>query len=766
MHYYDNGTALKIKRDNWKQLILFFKKNEIPYDNGELDRIMECTSGAIVPYINWLYSYLTDRKLQEAPTRDYSYLTTDEGPYNRASPSRFPRLGTGRASEPGTKAGSVAESKMDETGIPDNLTHADMFSVTSEGGSPTAHGPRGATSPKILRGPTRTVGAEEKEARIKVNKVQVKTIEKSISQLRAAKDPSKASLGFKGNSSRPGTPHMSSVESLLSGGKKDITPVSEILSQVINDVLEEHGAMDIFGSSKDAVTSFITSIKLSYVEGVESNLSQELSLKVFQGITSSIPQLVSVMLKSDKQFWSFLSIFTPLMVDAPEDSPSFTQVTDLIMQVGDACIELHADVTFQRLKNMGIIKFIKMLKRLPNKRHAILRTLYAFTPSDNASHVSLIRILKDEIDDLGVFIHCLTMCIFMEPELTTQLLDLYVYYCIIGLGMPSPNLRAGCLTMISVIVTVDVNLVVEPNGEILAHLKSLVSDTWWEIHAQLLVVSAAVLSELPVGSSLAVPIYEIVEECLTPASSVNIKNLGLSYLAKTVSTHPRLADCLSRVLMSMNADTQRLILEPQEAPISLPIVGSSGAKYYLAHLPSEWNGVVIAQALAGEIKAAVLENLEVEHLNVLLACMSPSLANVSAFTDDNQENWYSVFSDLQNYIYVALCDPTCTDLSANILRTLIFESNFGLEILDNKRLIGCLQLLFPSNATAGNNHCQEVFGAFYEDLFHMSLENDAFAEVVPRLILDFGAKFSDRVDMFPVLSNLVSMVESSTSGGK
>jgi hypothetical protein len=158
--------------------------------------------------------------------------------------------------------------------------------------------------------------------------------------------------------------------------------------------------------------------------------------------------------------------------------------------------------------------------------------------------------------------------------------------------------------MLHVVANVNVNLIVSPGSEILNHLNSLVSDSWWEVQAQLLIVSASILSVLPSGSSLANPIYSIISQVLNKESNVIIKKIGLSYLAKVVGVHSELSSVFVRSLLSLDKNSQiSLIMGNFSSNLRLlSLRGHNGAKYYLNLLASEWDGVKVFVALGLEFR--------------------------------------------------------------------------------------------------------------------------------------------------------------------
>ena len=59
MHSFDNGIALRIKKDNWAQLLKFFRKAGIQdvISQAEVNRVIHCEDGAVVKFVNRMYAY-------------------------------------------------------------------------------------------------------------------------------------------------------------------------------------------------------------------------------------------------------------------------------------------------------------------------------------------------------------------------------------------------------------------------------------------------------------------------------------------------------------------------------------------------------------------------------------------------------------------------------------------------------------------------------------------------------------------------------------
>ena len=86
--------------------------------------------------------------------------------------------------------------------------------------------------------------------------------------------------------------------------------------------------------------------------------------------------------------------------------------------------------------------------------------------------------------------HCLTILAGEETRLDDLLLDLYLYYGSIGLGMASPKLRAGTVAMLATLFPVAENMITPMFGQLVSLAGS---DKWWEMHAHLLTLCGALL---------------------------------------------------------------------------------------------------------------------------------------------------------------------------------------------------------------------------------------------------------------------------------
>lgn len=68
MHSFDNSHNTERKKNNWNQLELFFKKNEVPFTAEQYGRILQDNDwDQLFNFVSSIYMFLTQRKVQNPP---------------------------------------------------------------------------------------------------------------------------------------------------------------------------------------------------------------------------------------------------------------------------------------------------------------------------------------------------------------------------------------------------------------------------------------------------------------------------------------------------------------------------------------------------------------------------------------------------------------------------------------------------------------------------------------------------------------------------
>lgn len=373
-------------------------------------------------------------------------------------------------------------------------------------------------------------------------------------------------------------------------------------------------------------------------------------------------------------------------------------------------------------------KFTPILSRYANKRAPLLRIFYAFLPNTVLAHIQAIKHLREALaNDIPLFVHMLTILIGMENELDDTLVDLYHYYCCIGLETPCEKLRAACLSMLIPFLNYDVNLVLD----LLPRLTQLSSrHAWWEVKAQLLIVASAFLRTAPTHRAQSeddagdIPeeptrdFTEQIELCLTiierefhPEASLNLRRVGLSYLARNLEQYQELVPLYVDVLLSLPGSVRRAMLFAPDTEATteeeedeheentktstgiehqLPVHGASGATYQLLPLVANWDSVAIAKQVFYEHKNQSSANTDV--LLVMLKCFEQLLHSGQTL------NVRMLYDQMKGYIVLGFGSPGTCEISANIVKVALAALDGSeTDVFQHVALVETLQRLVTRN---------------------------------------------------------------------
>lgn len=184
MHSFDNGIALRIKKDNWSQLLKLFHKVGVQdvVTPAEVNLIIHCEDGAVIKFVNRMYESLTQRTLKKVSRR---LLPAKPRAFARETSSTAIRVCLRGAmlaetSDEATQACRLAErvglheqELQEERSLEPDRFH---FSRALNGGSSNASG-------GPMRASARIVDAEAAVApKVTVKAIQVRQVDRTITR--------------------------------------------------------------------------------------------------------------------------------------------------------------------------------------------------------------------------------------------------------------------------------------------------------------------------------------------------------------------------------------------------------------------------------------------------------------------------------------------------------------------------------------------------------------------------------------------------------
>ena len=695
MHGYDNGTAIRVKKDNWGQLLKFFKKEGLNIiEPQEVTAIIHCEDGAVATFIKRVYKTLTQRDVQEVVKRP---AREPPPPYMRKTGSKVikDKLRSGALTEHGDLKGmeeaaraglSVHESELQK----EKSLDPERFSSISIAGS---------RAPQA----SRTMGEFEMEVpQVTVKEISVKQVDKNIAHLRASRDAAAVGQGM-----------YIQQQSITSTSGGDVMPQSSL-----NNTGDSHvSAGSYSGQGANAIlTACVSEAGFASLSAFAGGLADGSvgdgpeALQAFESIRDQNVEIAAACANGSKDFRGVSNFFVGLLENLVENSNGFKAAVETFESIGNALAVTIPESAPDMFFDVTLPSIVGILKQQSMKRSSVLRCFYAFMLSDPSDHLAAIKKLQEALDgDIPTFVHSLASLVYTELEFNDDLLDFYLYYCNIGLGQNSPSLRSGSVAMLASVLGKGG---IEEIHQFLPALKSLAeSDTWWETRAQLLVVCSTALSysedEVVVASVL-----EIVHLVFKATAHNNIKRIGVAYLAPVlVGKNCDLTSIFVDVLLTLRDNDRSTLLSLQKLGSSTEMTrtidlggGVGGTRYQLQSIVGDFSGIDVASALIGRIEDGG-KKFGYKHAQILLSCVCGA-----EFID---EEWKGIFDGVVGMIFDSLNDEDVGYLGAQII-VAFCEKNTDImkSVIDGDWINRSLALLYNGEGDGeleGGELCKEIF---------------------------------------------------------
>jgi len=703
MHSFENGNKSTCRRDNWEQLFRFFKKREIPISKIDFEPCMDYTVGAAAAIMVKIYSILTKRNVAVFQTQELPA----EDPESMAAATAIKKANQ----EEAEKAAHVVEQTP-------NLMEEFPDSPAEGSGQDAAYRIFQATRGHRPTG--RVAVAKNVEERadavpLEIAEVSQRKLAKNVGQLRVqqqqqAQQKGKPTTSMSGRKSSAGTEGGPPTPSL--GYVGAAKPVADVMRPIVTQVLQENDqVMKSLDPRKDVV--------LSFMELCKSLVPEEMSVRVFDSLSNQASLLVDTVMKAPAEFWRVWTLFCPALVEFSESSPVFESIVYLFKRLGVLMQEIDPVLTQQLMVDVGLQSLAPLLNDCAGKREPLCELVYTYAQPAVLSHLGVLKSLKEAIEQLPVYIACLSYFVSLELQmglLDEHLLEHYMYYALVALQSPHPKIRVAGL---SILVTITGSSEEHPQNvlTLLSSFTELVHDSWWEVQAQLLLLTSQLLSYVAASHGGQIPkdLDKETDDCIeslllivnqifgAPGTSKIVLQVGLSSLVKDLSLYPSLLPGYVNVLLRQPPGLrQRLLEAPKVAEDGTPtsprrlayVMGTSSRLYEECSICTHWPALEVARTLAETVnsgEAGQLANFEPEHLEVLTACLpTPDI--------DLGPDWLDVFDKIKLYIFIALVDPVLHSGATDVVRRFwqARPQSFALKALkaSEKTLLQTLRILY------------------------------------------------------------------------
>jgi hypothetical protein len=478
--------------------------------------------------------------------------------------------------------------------------------------------------------------------------------------------------------------------------------------------------------------------------------------EVFQEIGSSAVLIADSCTYTPKQFWKVADLFAYAISTAPSTCKAFSSIIESFETIGKWIVRKDPKSSIALFFDFAMLKLSGVLTSNPMKRKGVLRVMYGFSPVEISSHLTCIKRLQTIVTNIPDFIFCLAVIVSLETEIDPTLLELFMYYAMIGLSSPSPKLRAASLYMLAMLLP----LPITGTADITLNLLPLLTrcsqeENWWESQGHMLSLCGALFTTFSQGgpstesrdSEILNGVLNIVRNLLSPKFTRTIKMIGVSKLAAAVKlpNESKVYDDLSIIFLTVlcsleKADRSFLLSISHFTPYSLPT--SCGIPFIVEPVALKWSPIAVARVIKSRILDSSNDRMEPAQLHILAGAVATAYRRKRASSLENDQFWIELFTSLKDAIYDSICDPECCEYAAEILKTYVCHSPLsGTAVRDSKFLVR-LRILYPTDGS-GSKFCQKMIESMLKEIYSADAANERIVlEVLDQFARTYAAQFS------------------------
>jgi len=319
--------------------------------------------------------------------------------------------------------------------------------------------------------------------------------------------------------------------------------------------------------------------------------------------------------------------------------------------------------------------------------------VYEFIGESATNHIEFIKHLLNGLKDSNLFIECLSLLLVLETQFTGHLLDLYAYYCIMGLGSASPSLCAISVRMAGTIVLYQPPLV----ANMLPILRKLANTSSFALKKELLILGGSLLRHLPDKKA---EVTDVVWAILSRPCAPNLQLIGLANVT------PHLVGKSVQLILQIAPKVREKLLSTQTQVVDV------GERYNLPSLHRYWDPLAVVDAIAKMISANNQEALTAAQMHVLAAAVNG--AGDDAILE-KEDHWWAALGTIIQYVFTSLADESLCDNAILLVEVLLFGTSTKLrnQVMEEKDFLLSMMLLFREDSdddpdSDASPYCQDA----------------------------------------------------------
>jgi hypothetical protein len=345
----------------------------------------------------------------------------------------------------------------------------------------------------------------------------------------------------------------------------------------------------------------------------------------------------------------------------------------------------------------------------------IAELIYEHTKHDLSLRIKIVQDLKLYLKDEDTLYSMLSYLVAQEESFNEEWFDVFLYYALIGISKPRPNIRAYSLKILNTISKFNAEGILDVTQKV----KGLSTSNHWEVKAQCMLFAINILRYLRAYSYLLKSSKEeggggenkdsqaannrvgigaanlnidrnyakqlisqnldIMNNTFGPLAPKAVQKLGIFETQDILNDFKSLYRPYVETFVIIDPDIKNIILgvddQVKDEAIYLEL-GNSAENYRVKNNSELLDRVSIARALADYLIENEFEVMEEVHIELL------SFSIDQGMDSKNHQSWLMIFSKLKEYLFIAICDKDLNSQAIDILHCFFTTEQLKFQIYE------------------------------------------------------------------------------------
>jgi hypothetical protein len=238
----------------------------------------------------------------------------------------------------------------------------------------------------------------------------------------------------------------------------------------------------------------------------------------------------------------------------------------------------------------------------------------------------------------------------------------------------------------------------------------------------------------------------ILSKIFVPNQSKTLLQVGLVGIARCLREVPQLTEHYVTILLAQPKALRDRLLTPGDGRIAY-VMGPSSRLYEERGVVEQLPRLEISNVVMSKIEAAGLTRLEVEHCDLLAACIGKEpkdgVMAPEAEISDEHEDWLAFYEKAKKYVLIALADPELHGAAKTITSAFWGSAQFSTRTMETsvEVLAKSMNVVFSASSDRVTVDNSEIF-AYLRAVKEMGPEQERFIrDVVEHFAVNYPTEY-------------------------